>query len=158
MRILVFSVSHGDVSVCSSVIKKIQGTDMIIHAGDHSSDAESLKRMFPDLEVKYVRGNCDYTAAPNDLLFETSGKKFFLSHGHKYNVKYDYGYKLFKEHALSENADIAVFGHTRNPYCNNDGNIVLLNPGSIKYGRTFGIIEIEEGKLRADICDAGLWN
>lgn len=157
MRILVFSDSHGDTDTCSFVMNRIPETDMIIHAGDHAADAEKLRQLFPKTDIKFVRGNCDYTAAPDKLSFEVSEKKFFLSHGHLYNVKFDADYKRLNEAALSENSDIAVFGHTHVPYYNNSGKIILLNPGSIKYGHTFGIIEIDNNKLRADICSSDMW-
>ena len=50
--------------------------------------------------------------------------------------------------------DCAVFGHTHQGLCDIKNGITLLNPGSIRYGKTFGVIEIEDGKLRADILNA----
>ena len=157
MRILVFSDSHGEISVCEKLINKISGTKMIVHAGDCASDARKLEALFPEITVKYVRGNCDFTSGVEEQDFVADGKKFFLAHGHKYAVKYDYDYRTFENKVNSLNADIGVFGHTHVPYYNNTGKIILLNPGSIKYGRTFGIIEIEDGRLKADICDANNW-
>lgn len=157
MRILVFSDSHTDVGICSSLIKKLPQADMIIHAGDHISDARKLEQIFPDIQFKYVAGNCDSPLMQQDLTFLSGGKKFFLSHGHRYCVKFDYDYHTLCEKALSEQADITIFGHTHVPYCQYHSKLLLLNPGSIKYGHTFGIIEIENGKTSADICNADLW-
>ena len=58
---------------------------------------------------------------------------------------------------MEAGADLAVFGHTHIPFYENSGNLILLNPGSIKYTRTFGIIEIDGSKICADICDADQW-
>lgn len=157
MRILVFSDSHTSISSCCSLVEKISGTDMIIHAGDHASDAEKLKIKFPDIDVVYVRGNCDFTAADDELVKDVCGKRIFLTHGHRYNVKFDSDYRLLRKRAEEQNADIAVFGHTHIPFHENNGKLILMNPGSIKYTHTFGIIEIEDSKLRADICDADAW-
>ena len=77
MRILVFSDSHTSISSCCSLVEKISGTDMIIHAGDHASDAEKLKIKFPDIDVVYVRGNCDFTAADDELVKDVCGKRIF---------------------------------------------------------------------------------
>lgn len=156
-RILIFSDSHTDISICEKIINKISGVNMIIHAGDHAADAQLLQKHFPELDVRFVRGNCDYSPVPDDLVFEAGGCRIFVSHGHKYNVKYDLGYRSLKKAAEEKNAALAVFGHTHNPYISNDGNLILLNPGSIRYGRTFGVAEIEDKNIKADICDAGAW-
>jgi len=157
MRIVIFSDSHGDVEACRSVIDKIPGIDMAIHTGDIISDIQKLGTFFPELDRRYVPGNCDFSALPSDLLFEVCGKKIFISHGHCYNVKNDSTYSKFKEKALSLGADMAVFGHTHKCVYENDGRLILINPGSIKYGRTFAIAEIEDGKIKADICDFSMW-
>lgn len=156
-RILIISDSHTDISICEKIINKISGVDMVIHAGDHAADALLLQKNFPKIDVRFVRGNCDYSDFSEDLLFAVDGCGIFVSHGHKYNVKYDCGYRLFRKAAEENNASLAVFGHTHNPYMDNNGKLILLNPGSIKYGRTFGIAEIEDNKIKADICDASTW-
>ena len=154
MRILVFSDSHRDIQSCCDVINRIIGIDMIIHAGDHAEDAESISRLFPDIPIHFVSGNCDFGAAPKELVFTASDKKIFLTHGHLYNVKNDLGFSSLLQHAQTLGCDCAVFGHTHEGLCNINSGITLLNPGSIRYGRTFGVIEIENGKLRAAVCNA----
>lgn len=157
MRILVFSDSHGNISACEMLMKKISGVDMIIHAGDHAADAKKLEAEFSGTDVRYVKGNCDYTDAPDDLLIEANKKRIFLTHGHRYNVKFDSDFRTLSYKAMEADADLAVFGHTHIPFYENLGNIILLNPGSIKYTRTFGVIEIDGPKISADICDADKW-
>ena len=154
MRILVFSDSHHDIERCCDVINRIIGIDMIIHAGDHSEDAEKISRLFPDIPMYFVSGNCDFSGAPKELVFTASGKKIFLTHGHLYNVKNDLEFSSLLEHAQELGCDCAVFGHTHEGLCDVKGGITLLNPGSIRYGRIFGVIEIDSGKLRAAVCDA----
>ncbi len=157
MRIIAFSDSHTNITSCCSILNKITGVDMVLHAGDHASDAIRLSKLFPNLDIRFVKGNCDAPDAPNELIFEAEGKKIFLTHGHCYSVKEDFYYATIKEKALLEGADIVVFGHTHIPINDNMGSLILLNPGSIKFGRTFAIIEIEDGKISTDICDSGLW-
>lgn len=127
---------------------------MIVHAGDHSSDAQRLARLFSDIPVNYVLGNCDFADAPKELVFTAEGKKIFLTHGHLYNVKNDPDYSSLLHRAKELGCDCAVFGHTHQGLCDVKNGITLLNPGSIRYGKTFGVIEIEDGKLRAAVCDA----
>ena len=153
MRILVFSDSHTDVGICSSLIKKLPQADMIIHAGDHISDARKLEQIFPDIQFKYVAGNCDFAVAPSEMTVDAEGKRIFLTHGHGYAVKYDYDYRTIIDKGSSENADLVVFGHTHVPVCDFSKTPPILNPGSIKHSGTYGVIEIEEGKLKACICN-----
>ncbi len=153
MRILAFSDSHQDINSCISVINRIIGVDMIVHAGDHASDAQRLASLF-DIPVNFVSGNCDFADAPKELVFSADGKKIFLTHGHLYNVKNDLEYSSLLRRAKELSCDCAVFGHTHQSLCDIKDGITLLNPGSIRYGKTFGVIEIEEGRLRAAVCDA----
>lgn len=157
MRILVFSDSHNDIDICEAVINKLPPADMIIHAGDCFSDVRKLEEMYPNVCFKYVAGNCDGSHLVQDITFSAEGKTFFVSHGHGYGVKFDREYGVILEKAKEEHADVVVFGHTHESYCDTKDGILLLNPGSIKYERSFGIIEIEDGNVSADICDAELW-
>lgn len=151
MRILVFSDSHRDIESCIRVINNIVGVDMILHAGDHISDAKELCRMFPEIAFEYVPGNCDFSADDQDVIVEAEGKRIFLTHGHGYSVKYDDTYSELLNKAESLNCDCAVFGHTHKSLCDPRKKVLLLNPGSIKNG-TYGVIEIENGVLKAAVC------
>ena len=153
MRILVFSDSHKSVEPCIRVIENIIGVDMVLHAGDHASDCAELSKIFPDIDFRCVPGNCDCSAMPSDLIVEVSGKRIFLTHGHGYAVKFDSDYYTIKNHAASEKADLVVFGHTHVPVCDFSTNPPILNPGSVKHTGTYGVIEIEDGKLKACICN-----
>lgn len=154
MRILVFSDTHHNTDGCIRVIENLKqfGIDMILHAGDCNSDAEDLSYIYPEIPLKYVQGNNDFSKVPNDLLIEADGHKIFLTHGHGYRVKAEMDfYDTLVKKAKELGADCAVFGHTHEPYCYVRNGVRLLNPGSIKYGGTYGVIEIEDGKLRADV-------
>ena len=153
-RIIVFSDTHKNIEPCIKLIENIKDIDMIIHAGDHWSDARELEGIFPDIPVKYVKGNCDFALAPLEELIETEGKKIFVTHGHLYDVKLQPDrYDTIKERGIELGADVVVFGHTHIPYNINLGNITLLNPGSVKYTRNFGIIEIENSKIGTAVLD-----
>ena len=154
LRILVFSDSHRDTKSCIKVINNIIGVDMVLHAGDHADDAEKLKTLFPDIPVNFVAGNCDFSSAPKELVFHADGKKIFLTHGHLYNVKNDFSLSALVSRAEALRCDCAVFGHTHEPLCDIQKGITLLNPGSIRNGGTFGVIEIEGGVLRAAVCNS----
>ena len=154
MRILVFSDSHKNVDACARVIENIIGVEAVLHAGDHASDCAELEKLFPQIKFFYVPGNCDFCAMPSELLVELEQKRIFLTHGHGYAVKYDSDYYTIINKGASENADLVVFGHTHIPVCDFSKNPPILNPGSIKHTGTYGVIEIEYGKLKACICNA----
>ncbi|MBS7298424.1 MAG: metallophosphoesterase [Eubacteriales bacterium] len=153
MRILVFSDTHGLIDSVVNTINRIDAVDMILHAGDVSSDAEDLSYIFPDIPVRYVCGNCEMSRVQPELIIDAEGKRIFLTHGHLHNVKYEAGYSTLVAKAKEQHADIAVFGHTHNPVCQNFGDFIILNPGSSRYGSTYGVIEIENGKIGAAVLD-----
>lgn len=80
-----------------------------------------------------IRGNCDsdydVMTAPYSFLdyyyFEAFGRKFFCSHGNRYNMS-RYPDKYF---------DVMVYGHTHRGMIENDNGKLFLNPGSITYPR-----------------------
>ena len=152
MRIIVFSDSHKDIESCIRVLNNITPVDMVLHAGDHISDAKELCRLFPEIAFEYVPGNCDFSFDDQDVVVEAEGKKIFLTHGHGYSVKYDDTYRELSEKAESLGCDCAVFGHTHISVCDPRRKVLLLNPGSIKNG-TYGVIEIENGVLKAAVCN-----
>lgn len=153
MRILVFSDSHKNISACISVVENIIGVDMIIHAGDHASDAAWIQKCFPDIPVKYVSGNCDPAIAPLEMIIEAENKRIYLTHGHLHSVKSQEDYHSLITAAKDKNCDCAVFGHTHKSECFASDGLTVLNPGSIKSSGTYGVIEIENGILKAAVCN-----
>jgi len=152
VRILVFSDSHKNVSACITVIDSIIDVDMILHAGDHALDATWIQKCFPNIPVKYVAGNCDANIAPCEMIIEAEGKKIFLTHGHLHSVKSQKDYHSLIEAAKNKGCDCVVFGHTHESAHIKCEELTVLNPGSIKYSRTFAVIEIENGVLKAAVC------
>ena len=146
-RILVFSDTHGDISLCKEIIEKIP-SDIILHAGDYVTDAQNLKKIYPDKRIEYVRGNGDaFSYAPDNAVIELSGIRIFLTHGHNERVKTDTELKKLISVAKENECTVAVFGHTHTGLEREENGIKLLNPGSSKYGRCYGVIEIEDGKV-----------
>ena len=153
MRILVFSDTHTCIEPCIQTIERIPGVDMVLHAGDHAADAKELQRAFPDIPVRFVKGNCDCSNDPRELVAEAEGKRIFITHGDMYNVKFDHTLDALKKRGKEMSADVIVYGHTHIPYNEKFVDFTVLNPGSIKYGRTYGIIEVENGRIRTAVCD-----
>ena len=145
-RILVFSDTHNNISLCTEIIEKIPA-DIIIHAGDYVSDAQKLKKLYPDKRIEYVKGNGDmFSYASDNIVVELDGIRIFVTHGHNERVKTDPELKKLVSAAKSNNCTVAVFGHTHMGLEKETDGIKLLNPGSSNYGRCYGVIEIEDGK------------
>lgn len=152
MKILVISDTHGDTNKAEEAIKKNREVDMIIHLGDYFRDAQKLSSMFPDIPIEYIYGNSDFMIenVPAEKLLEVCGKKIFITHGHRYSVKWDYN-RLFKK-AEELHADMVLFGHTHIPEIVRNGDYCILNPGSASDPRddsdeSYAIVEIENDQV-----------
>ncbi len=159
MKILVFSDSHGILSNLKFVLDKFQkNVKYIIHLGDYSSDISEIEPFFQNYEFINISGNCDFGGfIPSEKIFSLCGKTFFITHGHRYNVKSSL-IKLSYS-AEEKNADICLFGHTHVPVLTTSNNILYMNPGSISHPRsgtycTYGAIDIsEKGNITAKITE-----
>ena len=157
MNVLVFSDSHGNVDrINEAVSRQISRPAAVIFLGDGLRDTDRLE--LGGIPLHCVSGNCDVyfsaSFAPEEQLFFIGGKKFFITHGHRYNVKSVMSQLLSRGAELS--ADIVLFGHTHQPFeavigCDNQYGIKLdkpmhvMNPGSIgSYPYCFGNIEIDK--------------
>lgn len=144
MRYCVFSDSHQSADGMLRAIEAEQ-PDAMFFLGDGERDLSLVERRFPELPVYAVQGNCDYWSdLPNWLLCELdNGKKVFFTHGHLFAVKRDPEFTALIEAALSCEADIALFGHTHEPYLDEVDGLTVLNPGSIgNYGdSTYAVID-----------------
>ena len=150
MRIIVFSDSHNNISRMEKVLNTIIGVDAVIHCGDGKSDLDEVAINHPDIKFYGVRGNCDGVPAESEIVVNLGDKKIFMTHGHRYSVKseIEVDYPTIRERGRELEVDAVVFGHTHIPYNHHWGDVVVMNPGSIKYSGTYGVIEIEEGKMK----------
>ncbi|MDQ0204435.1 metallophosphoesterase family protein [Pectinatus haikarae] len=142
----VISDSHGNTMAVKKAIEKAPFVDIWLHAGDYVQDAAYLEKMVTVPVIK-VAGNGDWnnTAIPEDKFFVLENKKIWLTHGHKYQVKW--GIDYLSELAGRNRADIVIFGHSH-VYCEKyEKNRLFLNPGSISLPRdgkegSFAILEL----------------
>lgn len=157
MKILVISDTHGDTNKAEEAIRSNKEINLIIHLGDYFRDAQKLSGMFPDIPVEYIYGNSDFMVenVPAEKMLEVCGKKIFITHGHRYSVKWDYG-RLYKK-AEELKADMILFGHTHVPEIIEKDDVFLLNPGSTSDPRdesdeSYAIIDIVGDKVVPKIC------
>lgn len=148
MKIIVVSDTHGRINEFINKLNNMEKPDLIIHLGDYVEDGEEIQNIIK-VKTVIVKGNGDYFNQnyKEDMLLEVEGKKIFLTHGHRYNVRNRIDNLLYKCEELK--ADIALFGHTHIPIILEESGIMIMNPGSASYPRgnsidkTFGIIEID---------------
>ena len=136
MRILIVSDTHG---LGENLIKALEETapiDALIHCGDLEGQAEYI-RMLAGCPCYMVAGNNDWgTDLRRELEFTLDDYRIFVTHGNQYGVSM--GYERLRDEARSREVQIAMFGHTHRPMIEEQGNLVLLNPGSLSYPRQMG--------------------
>jgi putative phosphoesterase len=151
MKLVVFSDSHGRPSPMIETAEREQ-PDMILFLGDGEADISRLRWALPQIPVVSVPGNCDYRVEePLERLIEVEGKKIFLCHGHTRRVKQGLGALIAEGHR--QDADLVLYGHTHLPKTDHDGNMTILNPGTIgSFGKkTYAVVKIEGGQLHTSI-------
>ena len=144
MLIAVFSDSHGEIDAMCTAIDENK-PDLVLHLGDYVRDAEELCRLYPRLDIRFVRGNCDawdMSDAPESLQFSAGGVPIYLTHGHRQSVKMTLDALANTVHFSG--ARLGLFGHTHASEYKRMGDVTLFNPGSIGRGRrSYGLITVK---------------
>jgi len=161
MEYLIFSDSHGKGRGMELALERqITRPRGIWFAGDGLRDVTRAE--LGGIGLEYVSGNCDMFSAPDiyapeELLLSVGSHRVLLTHGHLYGVKSGYGRLMLR--AVEQGADIAVFGHTHEPFLMEipAGETVgfteltrplyLFNPGSIGHGGSFGVLTLQDDKV-----------
>lgn len=151
MKIGVLGDSHRNKKAIDMAIKKLKSENikLILHTGDNFLDSKYINKEY-NFDIIAIKGNCDFENVEEDLIFNIEDKKIFLTHGHRYAVKY--GIKEILNKGKEEKCDIVIFGHSHIPFLQKIDGIYLLNPGSVslprgKSKKSFAIIEILESKI-----------
>ncbi|HMM06621.1 MAG TPA: YfcE family phosphodiesterase [Clostridiales bacterium] len=141
MKVLIFSDSHGQKRRMVDIAAK-EKPSLILHLGDHEADAAGT---FANVRTRNVKGNCDYNSVEEETRrFDLGDVKIFMTHGHRYRVKF--GLEALTEAALAAGANVILFGHTHRPYLQKYPDYTIMNPGTPD--QSYGMIEIEDGKLK----------
>lgn len=150
MKLAVFSDSHGYTERMLKAIR-VSSPDLIIHLGDGGVDVEKIKKQFPLIPLKAVRGNCDFShELPETDLFSVSGVNIFITHGHLFGVKIDT--EPLTSKALKLGADIVMYGHTHVANYFKTGNLHVLNPGSCSFSKSASFAEVNISDSGAVSC------
>jgi hypothetical protein len=133
----------------------LETADHILHTGDVCDPAllDELKSLAP---LTVVMGNCDafevraWGAVP-DAHVELGGVPIAMTH--------DSGAREGRRERMRErfpDARVVVFGHSHLPINDDDGDLLLFNPGSATWKRmapytSMGLLWIEDGKVEGEI-------
>ena len=151
MKILVLSDSHSALSFMRKCVDTVK-PDVMIHLGDYFDDGEALHEEYPGIPFYQVPANCDrYRCRPDQpeiLVTEIAGVRFYLTHGHRHNVKMCLN--LLLRDARAAQVDAVLYGHTHQQDCTlEEDGLWVLNPGSCGYyGGSAGLIEIRDRKIQ----------
>lgn len=159
MKILVLSDSHSALSFMRRCISYMK-PDVVIHLGDYYEDGSTIGFEYPEITFYQVPGNCDRYRhgcdEPEILVKKIGGIWFYITHGHRHNVKL-FTAQLLKD-ARANHVQVALYGHTHQQDCyQEEDGLWVMNPGSCGYGGgTAGLLEIENGKIKmCRIVNAG---
>lgn len=154
MRILVISDTHGNVRRLGSVLSEHRDIENVLFLGDGTVDITRAPEA-KEHTVYTVFGNCDIGDfdSPLSRLLEFCGKKIFMCHGHEYRVKWGLGSLIAAANARE--ADIALYGHTHEPFCEYVNGLYVINPGSLGHPRdakpSYAIIDVTEKDILPNI-------
>lgn len=144
MKVLVISDIHGSGYYADKIkeINERENPEKIILLGDlyYHGPRNDLSQEYAPMKVAkilnslkdkllVVRGNCDAEVDEmisefkfNDhILMEINGKKYYFTHGHKYNI----------EKIPYDDFDIMIYGHIHKGFIEEKEGFVFANPGSI---------------------------
>ncbi len=135
MKILIVSDTHRKHDNYFRVVE-MHKPDMVIHCGDTEGGEYTLTQA-AGCPVMIVMGNNDFfSELPRELEFNIGNYRVWVTHGHHYYVSV--GTERIRREAEARGKDIVIFGHTHRPLIDREGEVTLLNPGSLSYPRQEG--------------------
>lgn len=136
MRILIVSDTHGRHGNLDEVLERETNIDILLHLGDVEDDEHYIEAI-AECPVHMIAGNNDYFSyLPKEKEIKIGKYQVFMTHGHSYYVSMDT--RRLRQEAQSRGVDIVMFGHTHKPYIDMDGDVMIINPGSLSYPRQEG--------------------
>jgi uncharacterized protein len=154
-KVLIVSDSHGFTKELEVLRERhVKEVDLMIHCGD--------SELMPDDQAiagyLTVQGNCDFGGYPLETIAEVSGRKIFVTHGHRYSVKSSLMGLKYKADEVK--SDIVCFGHSHVLGAEAVGRTLFLNPGSIRLPRerlekTYVILELNDETITLFVYDLG---
>ena len=136
MKILIVSDTHGRHGNLDEVLEREGKIDMLLHLGDVEDDEHYIEAI-AEYPVHILSGNNDFFSyLPGEKEIKIGKYRVFMTHGHGHYVSMNT--KRLREAARARGVDIVMFGHTHKPYIDVEGDLKVINPGSLSYPRQEG--------------------
>ena len=174
MRVVIVSDIHGSLYYTEKLkeIVEKENPEKIILLGDlyYHGPRNELTQEYSPMKVSeilnemkdkllVVKGNCDAEVDEmiskfkfeDHILLELNGKKFYFTHGHKYNI----------ENIPYDDFDIMIYGHIHQGFIEKKGDFIFANPGSISLPKgmsTHSYILLDENKIILKDIDGKIIN
>ena len=150
MKVLVFSDSHGALTLAEEMLNKEKDCSLVFFLGDGIEEAEKLKERYKDKKFILVKGNNDwYSQVDTEAYKYIEGLTIMSCHGHKFNVRFALRDLLMSAQAVR--ANIALYGHTHKSGMYNDPvtGVCAINPGALCEGK-YAVLTVEKGSFDID--------
>ena len=138
LKLIVFSDSHGDFNALDRIILRHRAERCVfIHLGDGAREVEDIRMLYPEIDLRFVPGNCDFgSTEPYVGELEFGGCRAVFTHGHICGVKF--GDEKIIAMARARGASLLMHGHTHIPREEYGEGLHILCPGSVSRNRTGG--------------------
>jgi len=147
---LVISDVHGRRDRVEQALAQQTDCATVLFLGDGLREVEDVADNHPERSFVMVPGNCDFSALlPATRLEIWGGKRVMMTHGHRYHAKH--GLTTLYLAAQERQADILLFGHTHQPLQLYEDGLYILNPGSLGYEGTYGLLEITSAGIMTNV-------
>lgn len=147
--ILVLSDTHGAYQRLVDVVGKVD-CDTVIFCGDGIREAKAAQAMFGTKRFYCVRGNCDMFSDEPALLKPLIGqRKLYITHGCE--VPRSNACDSLIYNCAKAECDTLFFGHTHTPECVTKNGVFAVNPGSLCFGGTYAVVNIDGDKINCEI-------
>ena len=143
-RIAVFSDTHNMFSRLPLALERVGKVDLLFHLGDFAIDAERIAHELGDVPFFSVKGNNDAGSVyPRVRIERVEDVWIMLLHGDGYHTLYQ-----LIDKARENRCSAVLFGHTHVPLLQADGELLVINPGSMSLPRqgskpSCAVLEVE---------------
>ncbi|ANB60868.1 metallophosphoesterase family protein [Anoxybacteroides amylolyticum] len=154
MKVFIVSDSHGLINELLEITKRhAQEATAFIHCGD-----SELPNGCVELQsFIYVGGNCDFARNfAKERTEDIQGIRFFITHGHLYNVKMTLINLYYR--AKEVGANVVCFGHSHIALAEKMDDVLFINPGSLllprlRKERTYASVQIDNRQAIVQFYD-----
>ena len=154
MKVLVFSDSHGALSLAEEMLRRESDCSLVFFLGDGMDEAEKMRDKYKDKKFILVKGNNDwYSHADTEAYKYIEGLTVMSCHGHKLDVRFSL--RKLLEAAESVRANIALYGHTHKSGMYNDPvtGVCAINPGALCEGK-YAVLTVVKGAFDIEFKSA----